>query len=161
MPNSIKELLLGRGWAGKTISRSETVDRLNPLIQQYIKLNRYYRSVIHTHDDSAVTDALERVQKTARADVGKLSETIHSCGGTPYNGTDLNPEDFSLDGDDTDRLSQLKDLERAFRDAVVHERENVEHQMRTRGILEALTSNSEERLALLDDLIERAHTTTA
>ncbi|MFP4229080.1 MAG: hypothetical protein ACLFTE_09665 [Salinivenus sp.] len=161
MPNSIKELLLGRGWAGKTISRSETVDRLNPLIRQHIELNYYYRGVIRDADDPAVAEALERVQKTARADVGKLSETIHSCGGTPYNGTDLEPEDFSLDGDQTDPLAQLQEMEQSFRDAVVHERKNVEHQMRTRGILEALRSNSTERLELLDALIERAQTATA
>lgn len=161
MPNPIKELLLGRGWAGKTISRSETVDRLNPLVRQHIELNHYYRAAIRSHSEPAVREALERVQKTARADVGKLSETIHSCGGTPYNGTDLKAEDFSLDGSDAALLSELQDLEQDFRDAVAHERDNVEHQMRTRGVLEAVRSNSTERLELLDDLLERAQAATA
>jgi len=158
MPNPIKEALLGRGWAGQTISRSETVERLNPLIRQHIELNHYYRSVIRTLAEPSVTDALERVQKTARADVGKLSETIHSCGGTPHNGTDLESEDFELEGDAAGKLSRLRDLEANFRDALVHEREDVEHQMRTRGILEALASNSKERLALLDGLLDRLNT---
>ncbi|MFB6247446.1 MAG: hypothetical protein ABEL97_02635 [Salinibacter sp.] len=159
MPNSLKEVLLGRGWAGKTISRAETVERLNPLLLQFLKLNHSYRSVIRSHPDAAVTDALERVQKTARADVGKLSESILSAGGTPENGTDLDPEDFSLGNDEMEMLHQLKALEAAFNDALTHERNEVEHQMRTRGILEALTSNSHERLDLLADLIDRAQRT--
>ncbi len=161
MPNPVKELLLGRGWAGKTISRSETVEHLNPLLRQHIELNYHYRAAFREHSEPAVVEALQRVQKTARADVGKLSETIHSCGGTPYNGTDLKSEDFALEGDDTDILQTLQSVEQEFQEALVHERKNVEHQMRTRGILEALTSNSKERLTLLDDLIERADGATA
>jgi hypothetical protein len=155
MPNPIKEAILGRGWAGKTISRAETVERLNPLLLQFLKLNHYYQAAIRTHSDPAVTAALERVQKTARADVGKLSESILSAGGTPENGTDLEPEDFPLGEDDLEVLHELKDLETDFHEALVHERKEIEHQMRTRGILEALTSNSTERLELLGDLIER------
>ena len=161
MPNPVKELLLGRGWAGKTISRSETVERLNPLVRQHIELNHYYRAALRSHGDPAVAEALQRVQKTARADVGKLTETIHSCGGTPYNGTDLKSEDFVLEDDDTEMLQTLQNMEREFHDALVHERNNVEHQMRTRGLLEALTSNSEERIELLGDLIERADAAAA
>jgi len=159
MPNPIKEALLNRGWAGKTISRAETVERLNPLLLQFLKLNHYYQSVIRTHSDRAVTEALQRVQKTARADVGKLSESILSAGGTPENGTDLEPEDFTLGGDDLDMLRQLKDLEADFNESITHERQEIEHQMRTRGILEALKSNSTERHDLLGDLIEREQST--
>ncbi len=154
MPNPFKEAILQRGWAGKTISRSETVDRLNPLLLQFLKLNHNYQYVIRTHSNDAVTEALERVQKTARADVGKLNETILSCGGSPENGTNLEPEDFDLGTDDIDMLYQLADLETEFKEALVHERQEIEHQMRTRGILEALTSNSEERLNLINGLID-------
>ena len=156
MPNPIKEVLLGRGWAGKTLSRAETVERLNPLLLQFLKLNHNYQYVIRSHSDTAVTDALKRVQKTARADVGKLSETVLSCGGTPENGTDLEPEDFDLGTDQLDMLRQLEDLETAFRETIERELDEVEHQMRTRGILEAVKSNSSERLELLSDLLDRA-----
>ena len=159
MPNPIKEALLGRGWAGKTISRAETVEHLNPLLLQFLKLNHNYEYVTRTHSDAAVTEALERVQKTARADVGKLSETILSAGGTPENGTDLEPEDFNLGGDELEMLYQLQDLETEFNEALTRQRQEIEHQMRTRGILEALKSNSGERLELLADLIERAQRT--
>jgi len=156
MPNPIKEAILGRGWAGKTISRAETVDRINPLILQLLKLNHNYQYVIRSHSDSAVCEALKRVQKAARADVGKLTETVLSCGGSPENGTDLESEDFNLGTDELEMLSQLEDLETEFNEAVTHERQNVEHQMRTRGFLEAVKSNSTERLDLLGDLITRA-----
>lgn len=161
MPNPIKEVLLGRGWAGKTISRAETVERLNPIIRQFLKLNHNYQYVIRSHTDTAVTESLERVQKTARADVGKLSETVFSAGGTPENGTDLEQSDFTLGDDELEMLYQLEDLETEFREALTHERNEIEHQMRTRGILEALQSNSAERLELLGDLIERAQASSA
>lgn len=161
MPNPIKEALLNRGWAGKTITRAETVERLNPLIRQFLKLNHNYQFVIRSHSDSAVVEALKRVQKTARADVGKLSETVLSCGGTPENGTDLEARDFDLGSDDVDMLQQLEALEEDLNEAVGHERDEVEHQMRTRGILEALKSNSSERLELLSDLIKRAEASGA
>jgi hypothetical protein len=156
MPNPIKEAILNRGWAGKTITRAKTVERLNPLLLQFLKLNHNYQYVIRSHSDSAVTEALKRVQKTARADVGKLSETILSCGGTPENGTDLEPTDFNLGNDELDMLYQLEDLETEFNETLARERNEIKHQIRTRGILEAVKSNSEERLELLGDLIERA-----
>jgi type I site-specific restriction endonuclease len=156
MPNPIKEALLNRGWAGKTITRAETVERLNPLVRQFLRLNHNYQYVIRSHADSAVTKALKRVQKTARADVGKLSETILSCGGTPENGTDMEADDVDLGDDNVGMLRQLRDLETDLNDAVGREREEIEHQMRTRGILDALKSNSAERLELLSDLIDRA-----
>ena len=156
MPNPIKEVLLGRGWAGKTVCRAETVERLNPLLLQFLKLNHNYEYVIRSHSDTAATEALKRVQKTARADVGKLNETILSCGGSPENGTNLEPEDFDLGTDELEMLYRLEDLETEFNEALVHERKEIEHQMRTRGILEALKSNSDERLTLLGDLIDRA-----
>lgn len=156
MPNPIKETLLGRGWAGKTLSRAETVERLNPLLLEFLKLNHNYQYVIRSHSDAAVTEALERVQKSARVDVGKLSETILSCGGSPENGTDLEPDDFQLSSDDVEMLRELKGLETEFNEALTSERSDVEHQMRTRGILEALISNSTERVELLEDLLERA-----
>jgi hypothetical protein len=156
MPNPIKEAILNRGWAGQTITRAETAERLNPLILQFLKLNHNYQYVIRSHTDSALTDALKRVQKTARADVGKLSETVLSCGGTPENGTDLEPTDFNLGNDELDMLYQLEDLETEFNETIEREIDEVEHQMRTRGILEAVKSNSSERLELLSDLIDRA-----
>ncbi len=152
MPNTLKELLLGRGWAGKTISREETVERINPLIEQHIKLNHYYRAASRSHSNAEVSRRLEDLLKTARTDVGKLSETVFSAGGSAYNGTDLEPEDFDLGDEDAEMLSALRDLEKDFHEAVTHERNEVEHQMRTRAILEVVQGNSNERLDTLETL---------
>jgi len=152
MPNTLKELLLGRGWAGKTISREETVERINPLIEQHIKLNHYYRAASRSHSNAEVSRRLEDLLKTARTDVGKLSETVFSAGGSAYNGTDLEPEDFDLGDEDAEMLSALRDLEKDFHEAVTHERNEVEHQMRTRAILEVVQGNSDERLDTLETL---------
>ena len=148
MPNPIKEALLNRGWAGQTLSRSETVDQIDPLIRQHVELNYHYGAAIRHCDDGRVVDVLERLQKTARTDVGKLSETVLSCGGTPYNGTDLSPEDFTLEGSLSDLFGELHDLETAFNDALADELD-LEHQMRTRGVLQAVKSNSQDRLDAL------------
>lgn len=161
MSTSLKDLLLGKGWAGTTITRAETVERVNPLIRRFIRMNRHYRAVIDHHDRPAVAETLEDLQKTARADVGKLSETVLSCGGTAYNGTDLGPDDIDLPEADADRLFRLQDLESAFRDAVQDELNDAEHQMRTRAILKVVQTNSEERLRTLRQLTRGASRSAA
>jgi len=153
MPNALKELLLGRGWAGRTISREQTVERINPLIEQQIRLNHAYRAVVRSHSRPTVTEALEDVLKTARTDVAKLSEVVFSAGGSAYNGTDLEPEDFDLGDDDRTMLDTLRDREVDFQEAVAYERNEVEHQMRTRAILEVVKGNSDERLDRIDTLL--------
>jgi len=160
MPNPIKEALLNRGWAGQTLSRSDTVEHLNPLIRQHIELNRHYDAAIRACNDERVVDVLERLQKTARADVGKLSETVLSCGGTAYNGADLSPDDFTLEGSLTDFFEELHGLETDFNDALADELD-LEHQMRTRGVLEAVKSNSTDRLNALKALHRRLEGTAA
>ena len=99
-------------------------------------------------------DVLKRLQKTARTDVGKLSETVLSCGGSAYNGTDLSPEDFTLKGSLSELFEDLHDLETDFNDALADELD-LEHQMRTRGVLEAVKSNSQDRLNALTALQRR------
>lgn len=156
MSNPIKETLLGRGWAGKTLSRSETAERINALMHKHVDLNHYYRAAIRSVGDDRVVDVLERLLKTSRTDLGKLSETVLSAGGDPYNGTDVTPEEYELAGDTaSDILRQLTDIESDFTDAVAHELD-LEHQMRTRGVLEAVKSNSTDRLNALNALVRRA-----
>ena len=160
MPNPIKEFLLNRGWAGQTLSRSETVERLRPLVQQHIELNHHYNAAARHCDDARVVDVLERLLKTARTDVGKLSETVLSCGGTPPNGTELEPEDFALRGTLLDLFETLHALETEFNDALAQDLD-LEHQMRTRGVLEAIKSNSQDRLNALKALHRRLEDTAA
>jgi hypothetical protein len=160
MPNTLKDLLLGKGWAGTTISRSETIERLNPLIKQFMTMNRHYKHVVHSHGDPGVVETLKDMLKTARTDVGKLSETVLSCGGAAYNGTDLSAEDVDLANDDTEMLFQLQDMEEAFQDAVEAEINEVEHQMRTRAILNVVLTNSQQRLDTLRSMTRGAHRST-
>lgn len=144
----VKQVLLKKGWAGRTISRQETIERLNPLIEQHMALNHAYNYVIDGCTEQDVIDHLAGFQKIARVDVGKLMETVFSCGGIAYNGVDMEPEDYALDEEDTEMLFQLRDLEQAFRDALAGEDE-LEHQMRTRALLTLLQTNSQERLDYL------------
>ena len=155
MPNPIAEALLGKGWMGRTISREETVEHLNPLVEAHIKLNHAYRAVSRVAEDPRVEEALESLLKTARADVGKLSETIFSAGGSAYNGTDLEPEDFDLGPDLDTSLPKLIEQEETFQGDVKTERNDVEHQMRTRAILELVRDNSQERLSVIKRIQKR------
>lgn len=145
---SLKEAFLKKGWAGRTISREETVARINPLLKRHRELNHYYDYAISHCSDSGVAAALAAQLKVARMDAGKLAETVFSNGGTAYNGTDLEPEAFTLpDGDDA-LLFALYDRERAFLDVLKAEA-GVEHQMHTRAILGVVEANSLARVDLL------------
>ena len=155
MPNKLKELLLGRGWAGRTITRAETVDRLNPIIKQHIELNHNYEAAMRAMDLQPAVEALRAMQRTARMDVGKLSETVFSAGGAAYNGTDLESGDVDLGESDSDIISGLISMERYFRKTVQTERDEIEHQIRTRAILELVESNSHDRLKALEKMKTR------
>lgn len=151
----IKELILNKGWAGKTLSREETVQRLNPLIRRHHELNRSYEYAIGHLDDRDAAQQLDQLQKTARADVGKLSETVLSAGGASYNGVDLEPEDFDLGADDKAIKRKLRRLEDDFRSALAAELDE-EHQIRTRAILGAVLKNSQNRLEFVERLARTA-----
>jgi len=144
----VKSALLKKGWAGRTLSREETVERLNPLIKQHMALNHAYTYVVGACSEEDVAAALAGMQKTARIDVGKLMETVFSCGGVAYNGVDMEPEAFALDPEDNEMLFELRDQEQAFRDALAEEL-TLEHQMRTRAVLTRLQTNSQKRFDYL------------
>jgi hypothetical protein len=149
MPNSLKELLLGRGWAGKTITRADTVELLNPLIEEHIHINHRHRALLRSDPGEEIAAVVEGLQKTARADVGKLSEVVLSAGGVAYNGTDLEAEDFDTDASVEDQIAALIEKERAFRDAIAQQRDEIEHQMRTRAVLSVVQTNTEDRISAL------------
>jgi len=147
----IKELLLKKGWAGKTITRAETAERLNPILREHILLNREYDHAIRNHPDHSAREALGESQKVARADAGKIAETIYSCGGVAYTGVELDPDDARLAIGNTDLLDALEEFESAFGELVGAEK-HVEHQMRTRAILGVVLASSETRVGLLREL---------
>ncbi len=152
--SNIKELFLQKGWAGKTISRPETIERLNPLIEQHIRLNNDYGYVIKSHPSDVVRGKLDSTQKIARANVGKLSETVYSCGGVAYTGVDLEPSAVDLGSDGQAMLQSLLRSETSFAEALEAE-SGIEHQMRTRAIIGAALSSSTDRKSLLEELLRQ------
>jgi hypothetical protein len=124
---SIKDILLKKGWAGRTISRSETIDRLNPILQ-------LMSGVLNEHNSNpgSISDDLVR---TLRMDIGKFSETIVSCGGiAARTAVDSNSDANTAKSLETELLEALK------------AEGDIEHQMRTRAILGVVATNTELRI---------------
>ncbi|MCH8276709.1 MAG: hypothetical protein IIA50_04110 [Bacteroidetes bacterium] len=144
----IKDLVLRKGWAGKTISRAETASRFNTLIRSLIELMHAYDHAIDTLPSGDHTGALEPAMSRLRADIGKLSETVHSCGVVSYSGTDIEPGSISAD---KNGWSGVLKLEAAFSSRLKDEKA-VEHQMRSRAVLGVFASNSEARMEILRNL---------
>lgn len=154
MSNILKEAFLQKGWAGKTISRAETVDLLNPHIERHVRLNNDYGYVIKSHPSADVRSRLDATQKVARANIGKLSETVYSCGGVAYTGVDLEPSDVDLG---SDPQAMLQALLRSEDDviAALEAEDKIEHQMRTRAIIGVALNAARERKSLLEELLRQ------
>lgn len=148
---AIKDLLLKKGWAGKTITRKETVDRLNPLLRRHHEINYTYDAAASRLQNREAVDRIDAFQRVARADAGKLSESVLSCGGVPETGVDMEPADFNPGDNDQSIVDHLKDLEQSFLDALSGEKK-VDHQMRSRAILEVVEKNTRERLDYLKSI---------
>ncbi len=160
MANFLKRLIFNRGGIGKSLSRAETVERINPILEQHVRLNRSYDAVIRDCSDVQIADQLDELQKKARMDAGKLAETIFSAGGTAYNGTDLEPEDFDLGANDDERLAELRALEQDLHETVTEERDR-NHQLRTDAILQVVEENSADRLEYLRGVTKGRRRTAA
>lgn len=142
---SIKSLVLNKGWAGITITREQTAKRLNVLMRSLIELMHFYDAALASGGSGSNLDEVQATMPVLRADIGKLSETVHSCGEVAYSGTDLDPDSFSFG---ENGWSTVRDMEEKFIEALDEEKKT-EHQMRTRAILGALASNANERLHIL------------
>lgn len=151
MTMGLKEAFLQKGWAGKTLSRTETIERLNPLLERMLPLMHTHRYVIDHVSDATVSEQLETMHKTLRADIGKVTETVLSCGGVPYTGVELDPAAVRPGDTDDAMLFTALDEEQAFHDALQAEADQP-HQMRTRAILGAVAANSAARLDALKAL---------
>ncbi len=147
----MKSLFLKKGWAGKTISREETIERTNPLLRHHNEINFTYDAALARITDESVIERLNEFQRIARNDAGKLSETVLSCGGVPETGVDMGPEDFDPGSNLKEITAYLIDREKAFLDALDAERK-IEHQMRTRAILENVENNTSSRLEYLKSI---------
>jgi hypothetical protein len=148
----MKDLLLKKGWAGRTMSRAESVERLNPLLRAHHELNYTYDAAIARLSGDESTE-LSRLQRTARADGGKISESILSLGGRPESGVDMDPASFDPGSDRGSILQRLLEMERSFADKVAAE-SKFEHQMRSRAILGNTESNARKRLDYLKSIVD-------
>ncbi len=149
------KLIFNRAGFGRYLSREETVERFNPLIKQHMELNLAYRDVTRRISMPSVAERLRGFRKVAEMDTGKLMEQVFSCGGTAYNGTELEPEDFHLGDSDEEMLFNLRDQEEALHDAFKEEAENNPHQIRADAMLNLVITNSEARLNYLKSLTRK------
>ncbi|NNE69641.1 MAG: hypothetical protein HKN29_04670 [Rhodothermales bacterium] len=146
----IKDILLNKGWAGRTIDRPETIERINPVIMELTGLMHFYEDAAARLGGTAA-DEIHGSLRIMRGDIGKLCEVVYSCGGVAYSGTDIEPGSLKL-GDSL--FEELADRERAFV-ALVAEEADVEHQIRTRAVLSVAGANGETRLKVLRGLSGR------
>lgn len=146
----MKNLLLKQGWAGRTINRADSIQRLNPILRKHHELNYTYDSAASRFEGDEL-NRLNALQRTARADAGKLSESILSFGGLPESGVDMEPGSFDAGSDRNSVLQRLIELEESFIDGISAE-SDVEHQMRTRAILGNTATNARERLDYLKSI---------
>lgn len=157
---SLKDLIFQKGGIGVSMSREETVERLNPLIEQHMKLNHAYNDAIARLSDRTIADELATQQRTARMDVGKLMETVLSAGGLAYSGTDLEPGDVHTGDGDDEMLFTLRDQEEAFL-KMVSDASSPDHQMRSKAILGVVENNSRQRFSVLKDHTNRRRRKTS
>lgn len=134
----IKELFLQKGWAGRTIDRAATIDRMNPIIRTLNELMQLYIAASEAESKQAIEDSL----RTLRMDIGKMCEVVFSCGGVAYSGTDLETGQFRLGSGQSEAIAAK---EQALRSALEAEA-RIEHQMRTRAILHNIDINQKTRM---------------
>lgn len=143
-----RDLIFQKGGIGKTISREDTAARVNPILREHIELNHFHDYAISATDDPALAEELRALQRTARADVGKLAETVLSNNGIAYNGTDIEPGSLHLEGDDL--ITALHDKEASFQNLLEGEMANAnDHHIRTKAILGVVLKNSQMRSSAL------------
>ncbi len=142
----IKSAVLKKGWAGKTLSRSETAHRLNAIIEEHVMLKHYYSNLIDFVSSEDLQRQLQAILKTIRLDIGKLKEVVFSCGETAFNGISLKSESFQLTTGTP--FVELRDIEGGFR-ALLDAERPIQHQIRSEAVLTRLRQNCDERLSFL------------
>lgn len=147
--------LLNKGGAGRYISRTETVERLVPLVVQHNRLLQAYGYTLDRLQDGAAKERLDALMPPLRTQLAKLDETIYSMGGKAPLGTDLEPGETGRGHTDAEMLYHVLDLERDYHQALSGEVDAVHHRERTRAILGHLARGSEARLEALRVLTNR------
>ena len=147
--------ILNLGGAGRSMTREESIDALNPVILRHSQVLLAYDAAIRSLEDRSIADALGDVMNRARTELAKLKETVFSLGGTPPNGVDLDPASVRLGKSDAEILHALDDVERRYRDTLRDAIGMPHQQIRTTAILENNVKGSDIRLGILHPLVSR------
>ncbi|MDX1531013.1 MAG: hypothetical protein R3362_05770 [Rhodothermales bacterium] len=147
--------ILNRGGAGFSMSRAETADVLSGLVRQHQILLNSYDAALRDLADRDLAAALEPEMVTLRTELSKIKELVYSNGGTPPNGTDLDPKTLRIGETDGEIVHALADLERAYRGTLQAEIDRANHQMRTYALIEALHQRTEDRIGILHPIVSR------
>jgi hypothetical protein len=151
---------LNKGGAGRSLSRADTIEALNPLVVHHGALIDSYNEALRLLSDRQVAQDIERVMNRLRTELVKLKETVLALGGVPPNGVGRAAVE-PLGSNDSDVLRALGEREAAYRDALRDALGYPHHQIRTIAILENNVTGSSERLRMIRPLAERAPRRTA
>ncbi len=143
---------LGRGGAGRYVSREETVERLSPFAARHHRLLRAYAHVLARLDGAEARERLDALMPYARTEAAKLTETLYSLGARRPPALGAEPEVEDTGSTDAARLRYLLDMEQAYHDDLLAEVDAVHHQERTRSILQAVAKGSAGRMDVLRTL---------
>jgi hypothetical protein len=144
----LKDLILNKGWAGRTLDRTDTAERINALMHPLVELMYHYEAGLGGNDPESVSEGLHSALSMLRADIGKLGEIVYSCGGVAYTGVDIDPASIGTSG----AWPAVLDRERAFLSLLQEERD-VEHQMRARAVIGAVATGCKARISRLQRLV--------
>lgn len=146
---------LNKGGAGRSLSREDTVEALNPLVVHHAALIDAYDLALRTLADRDAAQEIERVMNRLRTELVKLKESVLASGGVPPNGVGRAAID-PLGNNDADVLRTLAERESAYRGALKDALGYPHHQIRTIAILQNNVTGSTERTAVLRPLADRA-----
>jgi hypothetical protein len=147
--------ILNKGGAGRSLSRVDTVDALNPLVEHHGALLAAYSAGLLALGDRALAERLETVMTQHRTELGKLRESVLANGGVPPTGIGIVVDPAELGDNDGEILHAIETRERAYRDALKEALDYPHHQIRTIAILENNVKGSEERIGVLRPLVDR------
>lgn len=126
---------LGRGGAGRYISRAESAERLLPLIERGNVLIQRYAHLLEALPEGPARERIAAIVPFVRTDVSKLYELVYSLGGTAPTGLEMQTHPLERAADP---LAAVREAEQAFHDALRDEIDAVHHHERTRGVLASL-----------------------
>lgn len=146
--------ILNKGGAGRYISREESVDRLQPIVESQLQLLRAYDHVGKRLENGPARQRFEDVVlPNIRTELNKLYETVFSLGGAAPTGSGAEWNVDGFDGSDETMLKALLGRDREFGRMLSEEMDAVHHQERTRAILGHNAAKADDRQTMLRALL--------